>query len=332
MIFSLFPLTIGEMKKKGNVIFFLNRRCTVGCASCNAGAVAAGGKELSPSWLEAFFQRLPDHLFSGYIIWTGGEPFLSPEALQAGIALASRRGFRSEILTSGVWFTERPGLLDNLKSAGDFTLRISLDAEHQQRVPLPHIIALIKKGLDLHIEVNFTLREIPGKKNTAAGFQETIQKELPEFYRRNHHRSRWLHRLPHMPIAPEKDSDGAVPNHSHGGKWRGRCRLGFTDVVIGEDGLLYPCCGLFGASGHEKLAIGDPLTETWETLENRQQEAPLFKLLKEKGPYGVCREMNLTPETWPWPPYQSACDICLAMFYSMPSLTASLTTLPNLSP
>jgi len=305
------------MENKGNIILFLNRRCTVGCASCNAGATTGNTAELTSQWLETFFNKLHDLEFSGYIVWTGGEPFLSFQALQKGISLASQNKYHSEILTSGAWFQQAPEQLESLAAVGDFSLRISLDAEHHDSVPLPIIISLIKKSLSLGIEVNFTLRQIPGRENPVEDFLDQIKEQLPDFYRQNHTRSRWLHYLPHMPISP--GPGGCLPTHSAAApgkqKWQQTCKMGFKDLVIGEDGLVYPCCGLFGIPGHEQMAMGDPLNESWENLEIRQRNHPLFQVLKRKGPYGICKELGLSSETWDWPAYETPCHLCLALFH-----------------
>jgi MoaA/NifB/PqqE/SkfB family radical SAM enzyme len=305
--------------KKGNLIFFLNRRCKVGCASCNVGASPDNIEELSVQWLEALFERMGNLEFSGYIIWTGGEPFLSFEALKKGISLASQRGFHSEILTSGTWFENHPENLKSLAGAGNFSIRISLDAEHQDRVPMPMIISLIKKALELDIEVNFTFRKIPERCESVSvnDYLEEIITELPEFYDRNHTRSRWLHYIPHIPISSEETHassrcfSGSISKRP---KWRQPCKMGFKDIVIGADGMVYPCCGLFSIPEYERLAVGDPVKETWETLETRQLNDPLFRVLREKGPYGICRELGMEPETWDWPAYESPCHLCLALF------------------
>lgn len=304
------------MEKKRNLILFLNRRCTVGCASCNANAAPDNTGELTPQWLESFFHQIQGLDFSGFIIWTGGEPFLSFQALQKGISLASQKEFHSEILTAGAWFQQAPKQLESLAAAGDFSLRISLDAEHQDNVPMSVVTSLIKKALDLHIEVNFTLRKIPGRENPEKDFLAQIKEQLPDFYRENHARSRWLHYLPHMPISPDP---GCIPSHNAAGpgkqKWKQTCKMGFKDLVIGEDGLVYPCCGLFGIPAHEQMAVGNPLNESWENLETRQHDHPLFQTLKKKGPYGICKELGLAPETWNWPAYETPCHLCLALFH-----------------
>jgi len=266
------------------VIIFLNRRCTVGCASCNAGAGSGNRGELSKEWLSGFFGKLKAGglKFPGYIVWTGGEPFLSIDVLQWGVSLASGMGFHSEILTGGNWFAGHPGWLE-LVAAGNVSLRISLDAEHQETVPISCVIALTRKALELQLEVNYTLREIPGREGAVKRYIDEIENALPEFYRGNKGRSRWLHYMPHIPIsksASRSGFSGAVSFKP--------CKLVFRDLVIGNDGLVYPCCGLFSLPFYQKLAIGDPLKESWEELTVRQRELPLFQALKKNGPCHLC--------------------------------------------
>jgi MoaA/NifB/PqqE/SkfB family radical SAM enzyme len=242
-----------------SLILFLNRRCTVGCAACSAGALPGNMEELTPAWLTGFFKKIKQEppAFSGYITWTGGEPFLSFDSLRRGIELASAAGYRSEILTGGQWFGERPARLEQLKDAGSFCLRISLDAEHQKQAPLSDVVSLIRRADALGMEVNFTLREIPGRNHSPRQSMEEIKTQLPEFYNRHHRRSRWLHWIPHIPF-------GSKPGPPYPD--RTPCRMAFRDLVIGEDGLVYPCCGFFGSPSHHRFALGDPLKESWETL------------------------------------------------------------------
>lgn len=317
------------------VIIFLNRRCPVNCVSCNAGVQEINRKELTPGWLSAFFSRLRDVNHPGYIIWTGGEPFLSFEALEQGIALVSGESspsYHSEILTSGAWFREnelsidgsgKEGYLERLVKSGDFSLRISLDAEHQETVPVSRIIGLIEHAESLGIEINFTLRDIPGTDPALSppASLETIEKQLPGFVKRNKNRSRWLHHIPHMPAAvgscnrkEHKKEANTGKNVGKKGKYKGRCKLGFEDLVIGEDGLVYPCCGLFGVKEHQRLAVGNPLTESWETLHARRFERKEFRALKEKGPYEMLRQKGVEPDWWEECDLESPCQLCGVLF------------------
>jgi organic radical activating enzyme len=314
------------------LIFFLNRRCDVGCASCNAAASPGNRRELSPEWLFDFFKKISTPRFSagslapgngsaahglrfsGFVLWTGGEPFLSFEALKTGIDLTSRFGYRSEILTSASWFANHPGYLKQLLAAGHFTLRISLDAEHREKVPLSLVFALIEQAINLGIETNFTVRRLPGQQEAADDYIGAIKKTLPRFYRQNVDRSRWIHIIPHIAVAPADTRTAASPIPVHR-KWQNSCRQGFIDLVVGEDGFIYPCCGLFSLPCYPRLRAGNPLSEDWQTIEARRIGNPLFRALKTQGPYHICRELGLQPETWSWPSYRTPCHLCLALFH-----------------
>jgi len=298
----------------GKIIFFLNRRCRVGCPSCNVRASGTGPEELSPSWLNRFFPQLTGIPFPGHLLWTGGEPFLSPASLKMGLSLAFNRGWRSEILTSGDWFSGYPGGLDDLLDFRPFSLRISLDAEHQARVSFDELVLLIRRADDLGLEVNFTIRQLPARPGSRHDYLEQIKDRLPEFYRRNVQRSRWLHVIPHIPIDP-LTGPGVTGHHPGSPKWAGPCSQGFKDLVIGTDGLLYPCCGLFSHSFSQKFAIGNLLTGDWRNLAAGIDRYPLLQALKTRGPGGICQELGLRPETWPWPGYLTPCHLCQALFY-----------------
>jgi organic radical activating enzyme len=249
-----------------SLIIFLNRRCTVACQTCNVDAVPHNTSELSPSWLTSFFSRVQEGLdFSGYILWTGGEPFLSFPSLLAGIGLAHDAGYHSEILTSCIWFERYPQYLEQLILHSRPTLRISLDAEHQKAVPIEQVIACIREALQLGFEVNFTLREIPGQAHSPQESIQQIKKQLPQFYQDNMDRSRWLHHIPHIPVA--KGITKPVCASSPGDSIKEKpCFMAHRDMVIGEDGLIYPCCGFFGMEGHQKMAISDPMLQDWESI------------------------------------------------------------------
>jgi hypothetical protein len=298
-----------------SVIIFLNRRCTVGCASCSAGALPGNSGELTTQWLSCFFRKIEKTGFPKYIIWTGGEPFLSIDSLQHGISLASSANYHSEILTSGSWFDSHPGWLELLKASRNISLRISLDTEHQEKVSISLIIALIRKALELHVEVNFTLREIPGLPPSPTLYIDRIKKELPGFYRQNCNRSRWIHYIPHIPVK----EINPVYRGMKTGPYRKPCSMISRDLVIGEDGMVYPCCGFFSlpVTQRKALQIGDPIKESWETLSSRQANNSLFGTLKEKGPYGICKELNIKlnikPGSMEPGPFQNICHLCLAL-------------------
>lgn len=214
-------------------------------------------------------------------------------------------GFHSEILTSGSWYQGNEEGLAGLLKRGSFSLRVSIDAEHQAAVPLSRVIELIRAADGLGIEVNFTLREIPGEERIhgARHSLAEIKRELPVFYSQNEKRSRWLHWLPHMPILGSGSGTG-------GGKLCQGCSFVYRDLVIGEDGRVYPCCGLFGMPGYERFSSGDPLQETWAEIIGGQEQDSLFCVIREKGPYQMVRTIGRGLKEGGIEYYGGICQLC----------------------
>ncbi|MBN1355403.1 hypothetical protein JXA40_03925 [bacterium] len=295
-----------------SMIFFLNRRCSVGCATCNAGCSPDNREILAAGWIGDFFSRGYPAITKPFSVWTGGEPFLSPNALTAGLQLCRKHNIHAEILTSGAWHRNRPDLLAWCAHAGPFTLRISLDAEHQQHVPLDDIEILIDHALALNIPVCFTLRDIPGHQGmTPEEFLDHLREQFPDWTAANIGNSRWIHRIPTIRT---KLHPGSIPRTS---TRKNRpdpnpepCRLGFRDLVIGPDGLIYPCCGLFAIPGHRALALGDPLRSGGIIRTGTGNLSPILHKLKTKGPAYLLAQIDPESTRSGYLTENSQCTLC----------------------
>ncbi len=298
----------------------MNRRCTVGCPSCNVLAEADRSLELSSDWLADFFGRVGDLDFAGYVTWTGGEPFLSFDSLKSGLLEACDKGFRSEILTSGIWFRDEPGLLEEIAGIEGVSLRVSVDAEHQRSVAVGELIRLIARADELNLEVNLTLREIPEDPLAVKRTMAAIEDALPEFVEKNRGQSRFCHRIPHMPVRdPRLPSPPSPGETSTGKKWKKPCTLAFRDLVIGEDGIVYPCCGVIGLEARSRFALGDPLRLSWKELLRLRDEHPLLKDLRREGPFQIAIDNGLEPQQWHLP-FKTPCHLCLVLFTYFPDI------------
>jgi MoaA/NifB/PqqE/SkfB family radical SAM enzyme len=289
----------------------------VGCLSCNVSATPQKKRELSSGWLEVFFNKVRNIEFSNYVIWTGGEPFLSFKSLKKGIELADQAGYYSEILTSGFWFKENPEMLQDLSIFGDFTLRISMDVEHQKKVPVAMILDLLGKALELGVDINFTVREIPGHPFHLEDILRKVEKLYPLYYQQHVKQSRWLHFIPHIPMG-KRDAHSVVEKMDTIKIKRQKpvCKLGFKDLVIAEDGLLYPCCGLFNIKEFHRLAYGNPIREDWEIIEKRQSTNSFFESLREAGPHKVYLDLAAGNKKSDWlDNCVSPCQVCILLFH-----------------
>lgn len=311
------------------IIIFLNRRCSVGCSSCNVAAHPLNSEGLSPDWISKFFPLLKTYSIPRYITWTGGEPFLSPETLIKGVQLASQEGYHSEILTSGIWHHQFPNLLHAFLGIKNISIRISLDAEHQDKIPVSHIIELIGNALELNIEIAFTIRRIPNTRDPVLTTLGEIQKAFPHYFHLNSTRSRWIHFIPHIPmpfdnsLSPTSHKDVSNYNEKRiftkptpKQKQRKPCQMVYRDFVIGEDGLLYPCCGFFSLPNEirKKIAYGNPLNETFRAIMKSMGENPILKFIKEKGPYQLGIKESFPIEELESLCHNNMCSLCLSIF------------------
>jgi len=281
-------------------IFFLNRQCPVNCYSCNVGCNNNITDILTPEWFDNFIKIYKRLNFKKYIILTGGEPFLTFDSLKRAVYLFNKFDFQMEILTSGIWFKKSPHFLDELKEIGNFTLRISLDYEHEKIINLKTISKLILYSQKLGITPHFTIREVPNVPNNLKYYKIFLKNVSPSFFEKNIKNSRWLHMIPHINL-PKRKLDTKT-----GKNIRKKCFLGFKDLIIGSDSLLYPCCGLFTLPNHKMMTIGNPLQLSYKEIIEIFNNKKLFLDLQNKGPYKMAEEIYLKDYEC-----STICEICL---------------------
>lgn len=214
-----------------------------------------------------------------YVIWTGGEPFENFTALEYGISIAAKKGFRSEVLSSGYWFGKAPERLGRLAGQGFFSLRISLDREHIDFTGEDLILRLTEACIGRKVDLNFTIRNIPGDNESADDLLEMIKRKFPDYSEQRRNDPRWIHRIPHVPV---DDSD--IYESEKGSFLSGSgCKMVFRDLVVGWDGNVYPCCGVFSLPEFENYSTGCfPGYDGAIWKHGRVME--LFRLIGEKGP------------------------------------------------
>ncbi|HPQ40579.1 MAG TPA: hypothetical protein PLV45_09420 [bacterium] len=298
-----------------SIIIFLTFRCRVGCATCNVSARPDAPEGLSPDWITQFIQQLSPAIHPRYIIWTGGEPFMAFNTLATGIRMAGDRGFESEVLTGGDWFARAPEYLEQLSESGPFRLRISLDAEHQRTVTMDTIHLLIDTALEKRIPIGFTLRDIPGIEPSPRTLRETVLQRHPMLENLSMGSSRLFHVIPTIPPSPAGPAADGIANTKSVGSITdpGPCRLGFRDLVIGPDGRVYPCCGLFGLGIDDHIHAGSALTDLPASPDILRNANPLFPSLLHGGAVILAKKHGWKPETDLGTGYVSPCHACRSM-------------------
>jgi pyruvate-formate lyase-activating enzyme len=292
-----------------SVILFITNTCDVACPTCNTGAQHDSGVVLSPAWTERFLRSLPQR--DTWITWTGGEPFKAFDTLHRGLRIATERGFHSEILTSGNWYRYHPGLLERLAETGVFRLRISLDPEHQRVVPMDLVHTLVDDILNRRIPVGFTLRKMPGYA-PAHTIHELIRKH-PTLLQDKTAGSRMFHVIPTIPAGISASTGGnRAPDFADK-----PCRRGFRDLVIGPDGRVYPCCGLFGLGIDDMVCVSETPFETTDFVHDIINARSIFRRLLQDGPYRLALQNSIIPDRLPVSGYTCQCHACRLILKTM---------------
>jgi pyruvate-formate lyase-activating enzyme len=298
-----------------STIIFLTNTCPVGCATCNTGATPVSTVALTPPAVERIVRGLSEQQACLWLTWTGGEPFESFDALQAGIRIAGTLSCHSEILTSGHWYHHQPERLARLAEAGPFRLRISLDPEHQQRVSMTCIHALINETLARRIPVGFTLRSIPEMSPEPAQMLKLLCQTHPGLMNDFPVESRQFHVIP--TILPMLETYSSNNKTAHSKNISGPCRQGFRERVIGPDGRIYPCCGLFGLGLETHVAVStDPLAPIGR-IQDIFSTRPLFQTLRNCGPLALGFHHSIIPDILPENGYSHQCQACRMILTSM---------------
>lgn len=295
-----------------NLIIFLTDRCKSGCATCNVKASPENSGMILHDDLDLILgNSLLAESVSKYVIWTGGEPFENFSSLIYGIGLAERSGFNSEILTAGYWYEEGASYLTELKKTGNFSLRISIDQEHLRFSGTERITALFSECMDMGIEVNFTVRKIKDEQDGKSIFFDEIKRLFPDFYRKKTGDPRWIHRIPHVPVSeddPYLNNDKEVYKNSG-------CKMTGRDIVVGWDGNIYPCCGLFSLTGFKKFATGN-IRGAGFIEKKHIKSNELFKLIRENGPGELTKKFGTASINMEIYGFNNQCHACLSLLLS----------------
>ena len=246
----------------------------------------------------------------GYLIWTGGEPFSSFDSLQRGISLGAKYRCKSEILTSGIWFIQNPDLLNQLIQAGPFSLRLSIDPEHQDKIPLKAVIDLTNTALQMGIKTDFTLRDIPHRSNKPYYYIRALKKHIPQLDQLPCRNSRQFHLIPHIMVNAPAQVNSSITNSIPGNSWKKPCYQGFKDLIIGPDKKLYPCCGFFGFDHYKKFSVMNLADFSIDSYKNKIDHSPLYHTIKNRGIYYIGKQLKIKEVLMNNTLYKTPCDLC----------------------
>lgn len=294
-----------------NIIIFINNICSVGCATCNVSAKSSNKGVFPLEKIRILLNDVKKYGASKYLVWTGGEPFFTFDILSKGLKAASDLDLYSEVLTSGVWFKSNPEFLGELKNIANISLRISLDHEHNIKVSHDSILELTGELIRYGIDLNFTVRKIPGSDYDSGKLFKKIKNNFPEYYFRKKDDPRWIHNIPHIPI---KKNDPYILRAENIGSEMGGCNFVYRDLVASWDCNIYPCCGLFSVKNFQRMSLMRINKGFLKDIESKIEKDWIFGVIGSLGPLKLMDNAGITKKTGSDLRNMNMCYICNSLF------------------
>lgn len=242
--------------------------------------------------------------------FTGGEPFLYPEFLQAITRRAAELEFRfDKIQTNGVWFRDESHLVAELETLRDvgFTGKLGLSVDkfhgkHTAEAALFCKVAARVFGRDNVVSLSYASRA-PDQGLEPARVLADVLGGVIDW-------SDWLHRYllvsPDLTIVMNWNHLAAVERaESLRGSWDGvwfeedYCEGPGQAFIVTPRGEVKPCCGF--ASDLDQLTIGNIHTDTVESIITRARKHPYVGKVFREGLLAIrdeilARDPNALPE------------------------------------
>ena len=135
--------------------FVITSACTGSCKHCSQGEHAASTEKMDPVIAANVVKRVASLYDVQTVMAFGGEPLLHPEAVYAVIAAAKEAGVcRRQLITNGFFSKDTEkirAVAGALALAGVNDLLLSVDAFHQETIPIDSVKGFAKEALECGI-------------------------------------------------------------------------------------------------------------------------------------------------------------------------------------
>lgn len=239
-----------------------------------------------------FLEQARDHGIE-LLGFTGGEPFLYPEFLEAVIRRAAKLGFRfDKLMTNGVWFTDDAHLrsvLASIRRAG-FSGKLGLSVDKFHGMEMEKLAAFCRAAREV-FDRDTILSLSYASRSPDRGLEpiERLARELGGVLAW----SDWLKR--HMLVTDELtmtlnwnhlatvERAESLPGNPWDGTWfeEDYCEGPGQALIVNPRGEVKPCCGF--ASDLDQLTIGNIHTDSVEDVIRKARKHPVVGRIFRKG-------------------------------------------------
>ena len=148
------------LKNVNKVEFVLTYACTGRCRHCSEGDHASSGEQLDPEVAAHAVRKIASRYPLETVMTFGGEPLLCAQAVEAVMRAASELGIaRRQVITNGYFTKDRANMCamaERLARCGVNDLVVSVDAFHQQTIPVEIVRAFVCEALTCGIPVRLS--------------------------------------------------------------------------------------------------------------------------------------------------------------------------------
>jgi len=309
------------MKGPFRVGLLITERCDIACAHCWRGS-SSSGNDMSLDEGREYIDQISHIQSVEWVSFTGGEPFLLPDLLNALIRHASTKGLWTECVTNCSW-AETPDktqeTLSRLKESGLDVVNISADDFHLEFVPFENIRNCFEAAKSLGLKTIIMGAAQGGGAYRIADIVNLLGSKdvrAPRDQRSTEKYSAIAMETGFIPVGRGAD---VSPDKRLIGSSRieGPCHLVLRDIGINPMGELLVCCS--AASVHKRGSLGQVKEKGIQRLLGKTREQPLFKVLSEKGPSSLADSLGI-----PWREgFVSRCHLCYEVLGS-PQLDEAL--------
>lgn len=161
--------------------FVVTFACTGNCKHCSQGDHKSSGTRIDPKIARKVVIDLCKNFNIETVMVFGGEPLIYPEAVYEILFTATEVGVpHRQLITNGFFGSDIDETVKNLKVCGVNDILLSVDAFHQESIPLNRVMEFAKKAKEksLNIRTQPAWLESKDAKNP---YNDQTRKLLSEF-------------------------------------------------------------------------------------------------------------------------------------------------------
>ena len=147
-------------KNLEKIEFIVTYACTGRCKHCSEGDHKSTGERIDPQFAADAVLRISSEFDIKTVMAFGGEPLLYPDAVYAIMNAASEKGIpKRQVITNGFFSKDRDKIREvavRLAECGVNDLLLSVDAFHQQTIPLDVVRVFAEEALRAGIPVRLS--------------------------------------------------------------------------------------------------------------------------------------------------------------------------------